>query len=228
VVRPTRSGANCTGTGGNWVAGSGAGQVTITGLSGLSGDAFAFASGSGVFLAPTSAATDPDTLTVGETSMRREYAQGTPQLSTGNMVLTYFTARKTETVNNVQVVVGGTAAAGTTIARYGIYTVDATGNLTLVASTANDTTLWNGTFAAPSRALSASWSKVAGQRYALGVLFVGTTGPKLSGFAAANSGAMALAPRLNGNVTGLSDLPSTVTGGTVAATQGISVYASLT
>ena len=31
------SGANCTGTGGNWVAGSGSGEVTITGLSGLSG-----------------------------------------------------------------------------------------------------------------------------------------------------------------------------------------------
>jgi hypothetical protein len=221
------SGANCTGMTA-WIWVTAAGLVTITGANGLSGDNNTFLGAVNFALNSSVLNQDPDLLTAGEETIRRLHAQTTPQLSTGNMVLTYFTARRSETINNVAVVVGGTAAAGTTLARYGIYSVAANGDLTLVASTANDTTLWNSTFAGPSRALSSSWSKVAGQRYALAALFVGTTGPKLSGAAPANGTEMGRTPRLNGSIASQADLPSTVTAGTVSNSQGISVYAALT
>jgi hypothetical protein len=60
---------------------------------------------------------------------------------------------------------------GSTLQRVGIYSVDGSGNLTLVASTATQV---QSDYQLPptplyTKALSAAWSKVQGNRYAVGV-----------------------------------------------------------
>jgi len=134
--------------------------------------------------------------------------------SSGTLQLTYFTARKTETINNVRMLTDGTAATGTTLARMGVYSVAGNGNLTLVAATASDATLFSGTYSPNLRALTTPFSKVKGTRYAVGVLLVGTGMPTITATTCAGADA-GLAPRLCGLVPGQADLPANITAGTV-------------
>lgn len=98
-----------------------------------------------------------------------------------------FRARATRTISNLFSRSRGTAAAGLTLARMGLYTVDSSTNIaTLVARIASDTTLWASTFTTYSRALDttggypASYQVARGSWYAFGVIAVGTTMPGLS------------------------------------------------
>ena len=169
--------------------------------------------------AAVSAGTDPDALTSGESTLsRRNIITAGATLTSGLVRLTYFTAKKTETITSVRVGTGTTAAGTPTLCRIGIYEVDGSGNLTLVASTANDTALWAAQNTTYTKALSASWSKVAGQRYAIGLLFVGTTAPTIQGQVLSLGDELGQAPRLCGGRSGQSDLPSTITVGNVADT----------
>ncbi|XTP37072.1 hypothetical protein ACORG1_13020 [Mycobacterium sp. TJFP1] len=162
-----------------------------------------------------------DSLTTGEATMSRNYVSSTA-CSTGNEMLrlTYFTARKTETINSVRVPTGGTAAAATpTLCRIGIYSVDGSGNLTLVASTANDTALFAASNTAYTKTLSSPFSKVAGTRYAVGVLVVtGGTAPTLTGQSALHTGEGDQAPKLFSTVLSQTDLPASVSAGSIGAT----------
>ena len=163
------------------------------------------------------ATVDPDLIATGEGTYHRRHIS-TTAASVGNSTLrlTYFTARKTETITTVLTTTGtaGTTS-GATLARIGIYSVDGSGNLTLVASTANDTTLWVASNTAYTRSLSASWSKVKGTRYALALLAVGgSTGLTFVG-TAGGSAINAIAPRLSGLVASQTDLPSTIAVGSV-------------
>lgn len=124
--------------------------------------------------------------------------------------LTYFTARKSETTSQVRIYSGGTAAAATpTVCRIGLYAIDAAGAGTLVASTANDTALFAGMNTAYTKSWSAPYAKVAGQRYALGVLVVtSATAPTLFGGALGLAAEAAAAPRLTAQLGSQSDLPA--------------------
>lgn len=159
----------------------------------------------------------PNALAAGEATFPRELISlGNLSPANGNLRLTYFTARRTETIQNVRTIIN-VAQSGATLVRVGLYTVDGSGNLTLVASTTNDTTLWKGTGAA-TKALSASYGKTRGQRYAVGILVVGAgTQPQLSGCGMVPSEA-GLAPRLTGFVASQTDLPSSISAGSVADT----------
>ncbi len=146
-------------------------------------------------------------------------------LATGTMLLAYGYAQVSETIGHVSIPTGGTAATGATYAAYGLFTVDGSGNLTRVAATASNTSLWTTNFQAyngtnVSQALTATYAKVAGQLYAAGLLYVGAgTAPTIvgaSGFA--GDGGSSLAAGLSGKVTGLATLPSSVTAGSVAST----------
>lgn len=158
-------------------------------------------------------ALDPDRLTLGEATMHRRHISSATVLSgSGALRLTYFTARKTETTTQVRLISGATAAAATpTLVRAGLYTVAGNGDIALVASIANDTAL----FAAGSTLYTRSWSvpyaKVAGQRYALGILVVtGATAPSYLGQSVLSAFESTAAPRLGGAVTGQTDLPASV------------------
>ena len=157
-------------------------------------------------------------LAVGEELLPRLNVNGSQSLNaSGSLHLTYFTARKTETINNVQMVTDSTAATGVTLARMGVYSVDpGTGNLTLVAATANDVNLFNGAYSAFQRALTTPFNKVKGTRYAFAVLVVGTGMPNLSAIITPAGIDASAAPRLNGLVTGQADLPATIAAGVPA------------
>jgi len=155
-------------------------------------------------------------LTSGEAVMSRDQGMSEVGLDLGSLHLSYFTATKTETINNVVTALLANVAAGNTTARIGIYSVDANGGLTgLLASTANDTALWTTGNGNRTKALQAGWSKVAGTRYAIGALVIGGSGPQLIGIFPSSS-LSALAPRANGVVTGQSSLPSSVASGSIA------------
>lgn len=148
----------------------------------------------------------------GEETLKRPTVTGSTQTTSGRLTLTYFTAKAATVATNVSVSTGGTAAAATpTIARIGLYLVNADDTLTLVASTANDTTLLAATFTTYTKAFTAPYTLTAGQRYAIGIIVVsGAAVPTFAG-AGPSVGAMALvAPRVAGYLTGQSDLPASV------------------
>lgn len=136
---------------------------------------------------------------------------------TGNQTvrLTYFTARKSETVTQLRLVGGATAAGATpTLVRAGVYSVAANGDLTLVGGIANDPSLFAAVSTSYVRALTAPFDKVAGQRYAVGVLVVsGATTPTLTGHPALSPSEAAIAPRIGALLGGQSDLPAFIAAG---------------
>lgn len=157
-------------------------------------------------------------IATGEEVLPRLNVNSAQQLAaSGTLHLTYFTARKTETINNLRMVTDAGTAGGTTLARMGIYSVNPnTGDLTLVAACANDTTLFSGSYTPYQKALTAAFNKVKGTRYAVGVLVVAGGGmPAITATTCAGTDA-ALPPRLCGIVPGQADLPANITGGTVA------------
>jgi hypothetical protein len=157
---------------------------------------------------------DPNALLVGESTLPRQLFAGavvTP--ASGNVRLTYFTATKTELISQVRTFSGGTAAAATpTLCKVGIYSVADNGDLTRIASTANDTTLWSATNTAYTRSLLTSFTKVAGQRYAVGQLCV--SGVAMPAWPATTFSAgtewSSQAPRISATHNGQTDLPATI------------------
>lgn len=152
----------------------------------------------------------------GEELLPRLSVSGAQALNaSGSLHLTYFTARKTEAINTVQMVTDATAASGVTLARMGIYSIDGGGNLTLVASTPNDTGLFGSSYSAVSKGLSASFNKVKGTRYAFGVLVVGSGMPDVSAILSPAAIDSSIAPRLNGLVAGQANLPASIAAGSI-------------
>ena len=154
-------------------------------------------------------------LTTGEAALPREVAGGdVVAAASGQMLVTVFQARKTESITQVAVTVGPTAAAATpSVCRLGVFSIAANGDATLIHSTANDTALFASTNTEYAKALDTTWAKVAGSWYGIGVLVVSaTTMPKFTGLTAIAgvSSLYALAPRLVFSKAGLSDLPASV------------------
>lgn len=148
-------------------------------------------------------------LAVGEGVFPRSYISASGATGTGSLRLSYFTAQKTETTTQVRTISGSTAATLASVARVGLYEIAGNGAGTLVASTANDVTLWTATITAYTRSWSVPYAKVAGQRYAVGVLVVTAgTAPTLIGAGAPEVSEPGVAPRLVGVSGGHADLPA--------------------
>jgi hypothetical protein len=170
-----------------------------------------------------------DELTAGQEGFSRDLVTSSKAMTSGALFLSYFTARKNETQTKVRTYTVGTAAAATpTLVRIGLYEVLSNGDLSLVASTASDTALYAATNTAYEKALQAGYALVKGKRYAYGILVVSAAAvPALAATTASVvADELAKTPRLNGVATGLSDLPATVTAGSVGATAQ-RVYAAL-
>jgi hypothetical protein len=140
--------------------------------------------------------------------------------ATQSLRLTYFTARKTETITQVRVITGTTAAAATpTLVRFGIYSVAANGDIALIASTPNDTTLLAAVTTAYTKALSVSVGLVAGTRYAFGILVVSAVAmpsyPCL--FTNLLNTEFGQAPRVCALVGSQTDLPASVVNASITA-----------
>lgn len=166
---------------------------------------------------------EPDVPTTGEYIPRREFWLAANASATSQRVLlTYFTARNTETITTITGYSGTTAAGATpTVCQMGIYLVDSsTENLTLLSDTTNDTSLFATINTAYPKTLNTSVSKVAGRRYAAATLVV--TGAALPTFLChlANTAATvqtrwADKPRLAGFLSGQNSLPSSITNASV-------------
>lgn len=168
---------------------------------------------------------DPDALTTGEgTLSRRQVSTTSVSTTSGTVRLTYFTAKKTETCTQMKLFSGGTAAGATpTLVRGGVYSIDGSGNLTLLASIANDTTIFASTLTAYTRSFSGgNFSKVAGTRYAYGQIVVtGATAPTCIGQNSLVATIAGTAPRLGGQWSGQTDLPGSIAVGSIADNNNI-------
>lgn len=159
---------------------------------------------------------DGNLLTGGqETIPRLAVTVASTAMTSGTLRLTYFTARRSETIATI-FCPNSVAAADVNLIRIGIYTINSgTGAGTLVASCANNTTLWDTLNGQKSATLSSPYALVAGTRYAVGSLYVANTPPgtpaqvpAAAGGGTSFTGAFSNAPRLAANFTGRADLPS--------------------
>jgi hypothetical protein len=137
--------------------------------------------------------------------------------TSGTARFTYFTARKSETVTQIRALcLNASAGTAPTLVRFGLYSVNSsTGALTLIASTANDTTVFASTGStAFTKAFTAGVALTAGTRYAVTHLVVTTgTAPSVMGYGSGLglSSESAMSPRIVGALTTQTDLPSSVT-----------------
>jgi hypothetical protein len=136
------------------------------------------------------------------------------------LALHYFTAEKSEAITQVETYTGTVAAGATpTLCRVGVYEIAANGDGTLLAASANDTALWATVSTTYLKALTATFNKVAGQRYALAALIVTAAAiPILASPVSTlivTQPAFALAPRLGGAITAQADLPASFVSGSV-------------
>lgn len=162
-----------------------------------------------------------------EETMPRQLAATAVTMTSGDLKLSYFTARKTIKVASISVATGGTGAGATpTTIKLGIYSVAANGDLTLQASSANDTALFSGTQTVYNKALSASYTITAGSRYAVGIIVVtGAAAPTLMGIAP-SFGLAGLAPKFAGYRASRTDLDASITAAQSAQTAN-QIYAAL-
>ena len=137
----------------------------------------------------------------------------------GNITMSLFTPLTDLTISQITVASAG-AQVGATLIRLGLYTFDGT-TATLVARTANDTTLFNSTFTSYTRSFDttggypSSYSLIKGERYGFAYIVVGaSTMPTIycTAIGGNTGGAVSsLAPRIAGVRTGQTDLITSTT-----------------
>lgn len=171
--------------------------------------------------APTSSLSDAGHSIPGRAeTIPRVAAQASITLTSGTMLLGYLTPGMDIASASSLIVYSGTAASATmTLGRLGLYSVDASGNLTLVQGSASDTSLLA---AANTEYVKAITGTVVarGVRLAVGILAVGTTAGSVrgaSGIAALTSSVV----RMAAAVTGQSDLPASVAVGSLTSSGNV-------
>jgi hypothetical protein len=166
----------------------------------------------------------PQQLTTGESIIDRRYGGVTGiTLASGTVRYTYFQAEKTETCTQIKSVTDGTAAGATpTLAKMGVYSVNtSTGDLTLLASSTNDTALWNATSSPFTKSLGTGFAKVAGNWYACADLIVtAATAPNLAGTQHQVGSILASAPRWTAAFASQTDLVASVSSASLTASAG--------
>jgi len=167
-------------------------------------------------------------LTVGQSTLSRPATAGSSQtMATGQLRLTYFTSTKTETVTQCRVNTHTTAAGATpTLVRFGLYSVAGNGDLTLIASTPNDTTLFAVANTSYTRAFSVPVGVSIGMSYAFGILVVtGAAAPTVRGLASITEATeYGQAPRMFGQMTGQTNLPTPIASGSITNSGGGGIY----
>lgn len=151
---------------------------------------------------------------------------GTAIITSGQLVLAFFTAPYNMTATTLTFCSGGTATASLTLCRFALFTVSeaitdsVTGTspvITMVARTASDTTIGNVTNTLYSRTFNttggypASYDLVAGTRYAAGIIVVGTTTGLWQAATISAGNIMRLPPMTAGVIGGQSDIPTAAT-----------------
>jgi len=161
------------------------------------------------------------TSVVVETVLRQNLTANS--MFSGNMIYCFFTPLVTVTVSQITMASGGTAGTGATTTSMGLFTVNSSDQPLLVARTAVDTTLFQATNTVYTRSFDtgggypATYTLVAGTRYAVGVNSSGGTTITLSSTtsSSANGAVLALAPRIAGVNGGTAGLPTTLQTGLI-------------
>ena len=153
-------------------------------------------------------------------------ATGTPETAVGVTFFTFFTPLVNMTVSKITMGTGDFPASGLTLARMGLFTWDeGTNTATLVARTANDTSLFTGRYTNYTRVFDSApgypstYNLIAGRRYATAVIQVGTTASRLLATGMFPQAGEVL-PRLSGYRSGPSDLATSNT----VLTRGIAYW----
>lgn len=173
--------------------------------------------------------------TAGESTCPRFLLASTSNApATQALCLTYFTARRTETITQCRITTGSgtTPGAITSLSRVGVYSEAGNGDLTLVASTVNDTSLFATNSTEYTKSFASSFSKTAGTRYAVGILIVSTnTLPTFVGPHPTSSSAVGAiygrSPRIAAQFTGQTDLPSPISNASLTFPGPRMAYAEL-
>lgn len=169
-------------------------------------NATAPASGSGQLLAS------------GMANMNRESATTTDRPASGSMIMSGFIATKSFTAANVNVYVTG-AGSGLTLLKVGLFSLDASGNGTRIAVTADQSADANTNTGKRTYAFTGSVAVTAGTSYAVAILGVGTTRPSYAAATFTNSAiALGAQPFRAGVIGSLADIGTSFVIGTVGAT----------
>lgn len=168
-----------------------------------------------------------ESLDDGQMVIPRLIANGSVSMTSGTVVLTAFVADKTEPITKISASTWSTAAGATpTLCKMGIYSLAANGDATLVASCANDTTLFNSAFGWFQRSLTSTWNKQEGQRYAAATLVVtGAATPTMHGISNLQGTDVTFLPFLSMSRTGQTDLPASILYSAMASYGGAIQYA---
>ena len=154
-------------------------------------------------------------------TLPRKLAKDSVGLTSGSLYMSYFTPAWTLSTTSVSLNVLS-AAGSTSSALVGLYQVNSNSNSTLLASTANNVIHFNIT-SITTASLSSTQILTAGQRYALGVLWIGSGSPQVM---AENVLLANLSPIISGAVGSQVVLPSAVSLSNVSANSA-SVWARL-
>jgi hypothetical protein len=152
----------------------------------------------------------------GVDALPRQFVTAAQTQVDSSVRMTLFSVTRPVTVSSITVGTADQAASGTTTARLGLYEFDGT-TYTLLARTANDTTLFNATFSLFTRSFDtgggypASYTLEPGKRYGFALIVSGTTMPRLYGNGFTASAINNLTPRLGVVISGETDLPATST-----------------
>lgn len=125
---------------------------------------------------------------------------------------TFFTPTRSMTVSQISMM-SRAAASGLTLARMALVSFDET-TATILARTASDTTLFTTADTLYTRSFAtagsypASYSLVAGTRYGIAVICVGTTMPGLMGITQNQAVSTGISPKLSVYANGLDDVPT--------------------
>lgn len=158
---------------------------------------------------------------VAETMYRRDITAAVG-CSTGSLRLGYFRAVDDSTVTTMAAQ-GHTTAAGATptLVRFGLYSIAANGDGTLIASTPNDTALFAVGSTFTEKALSVPVSLTRGSLYAAALLVVsGAATPTVAGMASIGT-VLVEDERVSGLINSQTDLPGSFVVGDVGSFTGI-------
>lgn len=149
-------------------------------------------------------------------------ATGVITMTSNSIRFNYFTADKAMNVASITTITSTTAAGATpTLCRYGLYNVEANGDLTLLGATTADTTTWASASVSYTRSLTSLVPVVRNQRLAIGVLIVTAAAtPTIQGLFF-NADAFSQEPRLSAAATATGDLPASVLAANLSSTSGV-------
>lgn len=154
---------------------------------------------------------------------------GAISMTSGVIVFTYYEALQDLLIANLAAATSNAAAAATpTMCRLGQYSVDpSTGNLTLLAATTNDTAMFAAIGTEYTKALDVPVSEVKGTVYARAILVIsGAAMPTIMAQVALGgqdsfNRATNRRPHRSSILVGQTDLPSSVSNGSLATKNGI-------